>query len=49
MRERDLLQDLGVDYRIIPKRTLRKWEVRVWTGFIWLRISAIGELFWTWQ
>jgi hypothetical protein len=42
MRERDILQDLGVDYRIILKRTLNKWDVSVWTGVIWLRI---GELF----
>jgi hypothetical protein len=31
LRERDQLGDLGVDGRIIVKRTFRKWDVGVWT------------------
>ena len=43
LRERDHLEDLGVDGRI-SKWIFRKWDVGVWTGLIWLRIGTGGGL-----
>ena len=37
--ERDNLEELGADEMIILKRILKKWDGRIWTGFIWLRID----------
>jgi hypothetical protein len=36
------LEDPGVDERIILRRIFRKWDVRVWTGAIWIRIGTCG-------
>jgi len=44
LRERDHLEDLGVDGRIKLRWTFRKWDVRVLTGLIWLRIGTGGGL-----
>jgi hypothetical protein len=33
------LLDIGIDWRIILRRTFRKWDVGVWTGLSWLRIE----------
>jgi hypothetical protein len=35
-------EDLGVDGKIISEWILGKWDRRVWTGFIWLRIGTSG-------
>jgi hypothetical protein len=43
VKERDILEDLDVDGRIIENWILKKRGVRVWTEFIWL-----GEGTW-WQ
>jgi hypothetical protein len=32
------LEDLGV--RIILKLIIKKWDEKVWTGLIWLRIGT---------
>ena len=34
--------DPAVDGRIILRWNLKKWEVGVWTGSIWLRIGTGG-------
>jgi hypothetical protein len=36
------LEEPGVDEKIILKWIFRKWDVRAWTGSIWLRIRTGG-------
>jgi hypothetical protein len=42
LRERDCLDDPDIDGRIILRCIFRKWDVRAWTGLIWLRIGTGG-------
>jgi len=42
LRERDCMDDPGIDGRIILSCIFRKWDVRTWTGLIWLRIGTCG-------
>jgi hypothetical protein len=42
--ERAHLKDLGVEGRMTFKWTLKKWDRRAWSGFIWLRIQTIDGL-----
>jgi hypothetical protein len=42
LRERDHLEDPGVDERMILRLMLRNWDVTVWTGSVWLRIQTGG-------
>jgi len=44
LRERDYLEYLDVDRRIILKWIFKKWDVGVWTGLSWLRIGTGGKL-----
>jgi hypothetical protein len=34
--------DRDVDRRIILRWILRKYGVRVWTGFMWIRVGSSG-------
>jgi hypothetical protein len=46
LRERDNLEGLGVDGKIMLRWIFGKWVWRrgAWTGFIWLRIGTGGGL-----
>jgi len=37
----------GIDGRLILKGFIRKQGVRVWIGFIWLKLGYCGGLLWT--
>jgi hypothetical protein len=42
LKARDHLGDIGAGVRIILKRILKKYGVKMWAGFIWLRIGISG-------
>jgi hypothetical protein len=44
LRERDYLEDLSVDVRIILKWISKKFDGLAWTGLIWFRIGTNGGL-----
>jgi hypothetical protein len=46
LKGRGHLGDLDVDRRILLKQILKKWGVKLWAEFIWLRIVISGGLLW---
>ena len=48
LRERDHLEELGVDGKIILRWIFRKRDVGEWTGLMWLRIGTGERLLCMW-
>jgi len=42
LRERNYLEDPGVEGRIILRWIFRKWDVGLWTGSSYIRIGTLG-------
>jgi hypothetical protein len=42
LRERDHLEGISVDVRMILKQIFKKWDRAAWNRFIWLRIGTGG-------
>jgi len=43
LRERDHMEDPGIDGSKILRWIFRKWDAEVWTGSSWLRIGTGGR------
>jgi hypothetical protein len=43
LRERDHLEDLRADGRIVLIWIFKKWDREAWAGIIWLRIGTGGR------
>jgi hypothetical protein len=44
VKDRDSREDMGLCRKIVLKLILKKWDMRAWTGFVWLRIGTCGAL-----
>jgi hypothetical protein len=42
LRERDHVENLGVDVRIILKWIFKRWDWEAWAGLLWLRTGTFG-------
>jgi len=42
LRERDHLEDRGVDGNVILKLIFKDWDGEAWTELIWIRIGTGG-------
>ena len=42
LKERNHLQDPGLDGKVIFRWRPRKWDVGLWTRLVWLRIGTSG-------
>jgi len=47
LKVRDHLEGLGVGGKIMLQWILWKWDGKLWTGFMGLRIGTSGGLLWT--
>jgi hypothetical protein len=43
LQKRDHWGNLGMDGRIILELVLKEYGVRIWTGFIWLRMMSCSR------
>ena len=44
LKDRDRLENLGVDVRIILRWMTKQWDGEAWIGLIWMRIGTGSEL-----
>jgi hypothetical protein len=47
LKEREYLGDIGIDRRVKCNYIYKKEWIRMWTGFIWLRLVSSGGLLYT--